>query len=96
MCVICQIFACTYHVIVIEQISTTIDAAKDNKQLFRAVGFVKERGFDKAHAVAGTPFLLQGVIAVLGMQNAEKRDDSCIVSAHIEMNGLDVTVDLCA
>jgi len=95
MCVICQIFACTYHVIVIEQISTTIDAAKDNKQLFRAVGFVEERGFDKAHAVAGTQFLLQGV-AVLGMQNAKKRDDSCIVSAYIETNGLDVTVDLCA
>lgn len=96
MCVICQIFACTYHVIVIEQINTAIDAAKDDKHLFRVVCFAKERGSDKAHAVTRTPFLLQGVIAVLGMQNAEKRDNSCIVSAHIEMNGLDVTVDLWA
>lgn len=88
----------TYHVIVIEQIHTTIDAAKDQKQLFGAVGdmgVVVDIGrLNEIHPVAGTQLLLQDLIPVLGVQDVEEGNRSDLIRAYIAVNGLDTAAYL--
>ena len=87
----------TYHVIVIEQIHTAIDAVEHDKHLFSAAGLgvVAHVGWlDEIDIVAGAQFLLHGIVAMLGVQDVKEGDHSYIVSANVAVDGLDIAVDL--
>lgn len=87
----------TYHVVVIEEVDTAIDAVEHDKHLFSAagVGIVANVGWlDEIDFVAVAQFLLQDIVAMLGVRDAEEGNHGCIVNAHIAMQGLDIAVDL--